>query len=348
MFSRLSLSALIEMCRVLRHYLGAGLSLEEVFRQQMTRGPSSVRPIAARVALVLRRGGSLESALDKEKKHFPPIFLAMARVGERTGMLPEVFSDLEHHFLGQQKLRRRFISLTAWPLLQFFMAVMVLALLIFVMGALFEGTKDLKGESFDPLGLGLFGWDGALIFLGVVFGSLFGTWLGFWLLGKLLPATFRDRLLLAIPVIGGCLRDLALTRFCLALRLTTESGMSIAKAIRLSMEATGNAAFVAASAAAERTVSEGDDLTLALERTGRMPEDFLRIIQVAEASGTLAEVLRHQGEHYQETAGRRIAVLTVLFSVLVWLSVGACIIFAIFRIFLYIMGQYDAAMKMVD
>jgi len=341
MFSRLSLSALVEMCRVLRHYLGAGLPLEEVFRQQMMRGPSSVRPIAARVALVLRRGGSLESALEKEKKHFPPIFLAMARVGERTGMLPEVFSDLEHHFVGQQKLRRRFISLTAWPLIQFMLAVGVLALLIFVLG-MFE-AQDLKGQRYDPLGLGLFGAEGAGIFLGIVFGSLFGAWLLCWLLGKLLPVTFRDRVLLAVPVVGGCLRDLALSRFCLALRLTTDSGMSIGKAIRLSMEATGNAAFVAASPAAERTVAEGDDLTLALERTGRMPEDFLRIIQVAEASGTLTEVLRHQGEHYQETAGRRMAVATVLFSILIWLGVGASIIFVIFRLFSYYLGLINDA-----
>jgi type IV pilus assembly protein PilC len=342
MFSRLSLSALIEVCRVLRHYLGAGLMLEEVFRQLMTRGPSSVRPVAARIALVLRRGGSLESALEKEQKYFPPIFLAMAKVGERTGMLPEVFNDLEQHFLGQKKLRGRFIGLSAWPLIQFFLAVMVLALLIFAMG-MFTGVTDLKGRPYDPLGLGLSGWDGALIFLGVVFGSLIGAWLSLWLLGKVLPATFRDRLLLMVPVLGGCLRDLALTRFCLALRLTTDSGMSIGKAIRLSMEATSNAAFVAASPAAERTVAEGDDLTLALTRTRMMPDDFLRIIQVAEESGTLTEVLKHQGEHYQETAARRMTVVTFLFSVLVWLGVGAFIIYAIFRIFSYYMGLIDDA-----
>ncbi len=32
--SRLPLSSLIELCRVLRHYLGAGLTLRDVFRQQ--------------------------------------------------------------------------------------------------------------------------------------------------------------------------------------------------------------------------------------------------------------------------------------------------------------------------
>src|SRR5262249_36914750 len=180
---------------------------------------------------------------------------------------------LEQHFLGQQQLRRRFISLTAWPLLQFFLAVMVLALVILVLGLL-PPAEIRPGVRYDPFGLGLFGMEGALTFIGIVFGSLFGVWLGFWLLGKVLPGALRDRILLAVPVIGPCLRDLALMRFCLALRLTTESGMSIGRAIRLSMEATANAAFVAASPEAERTVAEGDDLTLALQRTGHIPEDF--------------------------------------------------------------------------
>ena len=165
-----------------------------------------------------------------------------------------------------------------------------------------------------------------------------GGWLSFWLLGKLLPAAFRDRLLLAVPVVGGCLRDLALMRFCLALRLTTESGMSIGRAIRLSMEATANAAFVAASPEADGTVAEGDDLTLALQRTGRIPEDFLRIIEVAEASGTLTEVLRHQAEHYKEQAARRMTALTFLLSVLIWLSVIVFVVVVVIRFMLFYVG----------
>jgi len=54
-----------------------------------------------------------------------------------------------------------------------------------------------------------------------------------------------DEFLLRTPVVGRCLRALALTRFCLALRLTLETGMPIAKALRLSFRATGNAAFTA-------------------------------------------------------------------------------------------------------
>src|SRR4051794_1762193 len=191
MFSRLSLSVLIELCRVLRHYLGAGLSLEEVFRQQMTRGPAAGRRSGGPIPLVFRRGGSLESRLEREQRYFPPLFLSLARVGERTGMLPEVFGDLEQYFLGQQQMRRRFLQMTAWPIIQFVLAVFIVAGVIFILGML--NVQDHRGRPYDPLGLGLSGASGALTFVGIVFGSLAGAWLGLFLLGKLLPATFRDR-----------------------------------------------------------------------------------------------------------------------------------------------------------
>jgi type IV pilus assembly protein PilC len=337
--SHLSLSALIELCRVLRHYLGAGLSLEEVFRQQATRGAVRVRPVAGRVADQLKRGESLEDALEREKKSFPPLFLALARVGEKTGNLPEVFSELERYFLRRQELRRRFLAQIAWPALQFFLAIVVISLLILVLGLLNATTPS--GQRYDPLGLGLLGPSGALTFLGIVFGTLAGLVLLYWLLRRLPKRAGVDRFLLAIPAIGPCLRDLALSRFCLALRLAHESGMSIGRALRLSLRATNNEAFAAASPTVESTVREGDDITLALTRTHLFPDDMLRIVSVAEASGQLSEVLRHQGDHYDEQASRRLGFLTFLLGCGVWLFVGACIVFTIFRLFSYYLGLID-------
>lgn len=333
MFSaKLSLPVLIELSRVLRHYLGAGLTLPDVFRQQEKRGPLAVRAPAGRIATVLEEGGSLESALKPEKALFPPLFLSLASVGERTGMLPEIFGELERYFLRQQQLRRAFYSRVAWPIIQFVLSTFVLAGLIFVMGQLTPVTPD--GKRFDPLGLGLFGASGALIFLGVIWGSVAAVFLIYWSSSRLLGGkAVVDRLLLTLPALGPCLQSLALGRFCLALRLTTEAGISVGKALRLSLRATGNNAFAAAVPTVEETIASGDDVTIALGRTGLFPEEMLRIVHVAEESGTLAEVMRHQGDHYYEESSRRLAVLTSIAGYGVWMLIGLFIIVAIFRIY---------------
>jgi type IV pilus assembly protein PilC len=344
--SRLPLSSLIELCRALRHNLGAGLSLVDVWRQQALRGPSGVRPVADRIAAQLEAGGDLQGALDREKAAFPPLFLALAGVAEETGNLPEVFRELERYFVTQQKLRRQFWAAAAWPLFQFFAAVFVIAGMLLLLGIIAEirGPVGPNDKPFDPLGLGLLGPTGALIWLGAVFGTL-GALAGVYLL---LTRTLRqqrwvDMVLLGVPVVGPCLRALALTRFCLALRLTLETGMSNIKAMRLSLRATGNGAFEAGFPAAKQGLERGDDLTVALASTRLFPEDFLNILANAEEGGRLSEVLEHQTEYYQETADRRLTMLTVVAGWAVWLVVAVLLIIVIFRIALTYIDMLDPA-----
>src|SRR5438132_14091725 len=104
---RLPVASLIEMCRTMRHYLGAGLTLRDVFRQQARKGSAALRPVAERISQGLERGEDLEAALNREKAAFPPLFLAMASVGEHSGMLPEVCTELEKYFTLQRTLRRQ-------------------------------------------------------------------------------------------------------------------------------------------------------------------------------------------------------------------------------------------------
>src|SRR5439155_19344576 len=114
------------------------------------RGPHSVRPIADRICQDLEQGESLEASLEKEKDHFPPLFLSLAEVGEQSGSLPEVFAELEKYLVLQQRLRRQFIGQITWPAIQLFAAIWVIAGMIFILGIL----SPAGGTPFDPLGLG--------------------------------------------------------------------------------------------------------------------------------------------------------------------------------------------------
>jgi len=328
----MSLSNLIDLSRALRHYLGAGLPLIDAFRNQASKGAAGVRPVAGRIVEAIGRGDSLEDALEREGDVFPPLFLALARVGEQTGMLAEVFAELEKYYVRQRMLWRQFIAQSTWPLIQFVLAIFVLAGLILIMGML-PPPGGPGSPSLDPLGLGLAGPSGAMIFPGVVFGVLFGLGACYWLLRRRLrDKAALDSFLLGLPAIGPCLRALALARFCTALRLTTETGMSIVNAMRLSLRAAGNSAYIARSAAIEGGLRRGAELTASLADSRLFPEEFQHMIAVAEESGTLDQVLAHQAEHYHEESGRRLTVLTALAGYGIWLFVGLMIIVAIFRI----------------
>jgi len=334
---RLPLSSLILLCHTLRHNLSAGLSLARVFRQQADRGPLPVRPIAARIGTKLEKGNDLESALQAEEQFFPPLFVSMATVGEESGSLPEVFTELEKFYSLQQRLKRQFISQITWPVLSLTLAVTILTLLIFIIG--FLPPLPTTGKPFDPLGFGLYGPEGAVIFLTLVFLFLLllaGTYYGAKHLIRQKGAV--DEFLLRIPVLGPTLRSFALTRFCISLRLTTETGMPITRAVDLSLRATDNDAFVAASETVRDALSEGEELTAALRKARLFPIDFENILATAEESGRISQVLQHQAQYYEEESARRLTILTRVTGWGVYLIMAIILVFLIIRMWLNVLS----------
>lgn len=317
--SRLPLSALVELCRTLRHMLGAGLSLLDVFRQQSKRGPTAVRPFADAVARDLGKGHDLEHALEKHRDALPPLFVEMAVAGEQSGGLPEVFAELEKHFRLVQKLRRQLWSQLTWPIFELVMGVLVVSLMLLVLGFL--------GLKYDPLGLGT-GVPGALAFAGLVCGSV-GLLVALFFYLRRKPTT--EQFLLRQPVVGPCLMALALHRFCVALRLTSGTGMPIARAMRLSLKATGNVTFLEATDAIVRGLEKGEELTRALGRGKIFPSEYLDVMSGAELAGRLDDVLEHQANYYEEEAERRLTALTKMIGYGIWLLIGALLVFLIFR-----------------
>lgn len=316
----------------MRHNVGAGLTLVRVLRQQSERGPLAVRPVAARLCEKLEKGDSFTDALKAEKAFFPPLFLKLVTVGEHTGYLPEALGELENYYLLQQKLWRQFLSQIAWPAFEFVAAVFVIAVLLLILGWIADMNENKK--PIDPIGLGL-GPAGAIRWLALVTGFLAVVGGSYLFASRTLEGRAKvDGFLLRIPVIGPTLMALALSRFCLALRLTMETGMPIANALRLSLQATGNAAFETTAKGVKKTLMAGRELAVALAGTHLFPRTFIDVLAVAEEGGRIPEVMRHQADQYAEELRRRMTRLTGVASVGVWLAVAILIIYLIFRIYL--------------
>jgi type II secretory pathway component PulF len=326
--AQLPLASLVEVCRILRHSLGAGITLRDVFRQLATRGPKAARPVAERIRKRLERGDSLEAALMGEGNVFPPLLIALARVGERTGHLPEIFGELEKYYLLQQKLRREFRARSFPALFQLGLAFLVIAFVLFVLGMV---SASRGGQA--PAVLGVRGSGAAVVFLVLSFGSVALLYVAYLVLTRALRhKAGLDAWLLRVPALGPCLQALALGRFALAARLTLDSDLPIAEALRLGMLATGNAAFAARTDAVLEGLEEGENLTEALSRARIFPQDFLNMVAVGEEGGRVPEILRHQAEHYHEEASRRMQVLVRTATYCVWLAYAVFTIIAIFTL----------------
>jgi type II secretory pathway component PulF len=323
--AELPLPSLIEMSRALRHSLGAGLRLPDVFRQLATGGSRPLRPVAERMGASLQQGKSLTAALKRERQFFPPLFVALAGVAEETGQLPEVFGELEKYYLLQHRLRRQFRAQSLLPIIQFFLAIFIIAGMIFVIG--------LVNQTRGTTTFGIQGPGTALRFLGWVFAILVLLIVGYLVLTRSLRRKAAvDAWLLRLPAIGPCLEALALGRFAMALALTLDSSLSIRKALRLSLRATGNAAYASRTEEVAEMLRGGQDLTTALARTRLFPEEFLHMVAVAEEGGRVPEMMRHQMQHFNEEAERRLRALARAASMALWVVYAGLMVVAIFKI----------------
>ncbi len=325
-----SISGLIQWCRALKHGLGAGLPLTRVFEMQANKGPRNLRGTAARIVERLEKGDSLEDAFEIEGQRLPKLFRDLAAVGEQTGRLPEAFANLADYYELQQSLGRKFRSQITWPVFEFFAAIFVIAGLILVLGEIADARG---GRPLEPIGFGLSGTKGAVTFLlavGTFLGLLYAAYLLFTRV--LRKGAVFEGVLLHLPVIGPCVQAFALGRFCLALRMTLESAMPTADALRQSLRATGNSAYSAGEDRIVAMIKGGREINEALASCPAFPREFVEIVAVAEVSGQIPEVMIRQGEHYREEAAFRLEILTKFAGYGVWFVIAGFMIWAIFSI----------------
>jgi type II secretory pathway component PulF len=340
--SKIPLPALAGLCRNIRHMMESGLTLAKAMRQQAKKGPPAVRDVAARMATRLEQGDDLQTILPEEADHFPPIFLALGGVAEETGRLPEVLHELEEFFELQQKLKRDFISQITWPAIQFgLVAFVIIPGLIWLLGVIASMVGESKISVF-----GLKGDTGVMIWYSGVISFLILLVGGYWAARNLLHVgPTVDRFLLGVPALGGALLSLALARFSLALYMTMETGMSTAEAMRMSLKATNNFAFIGSTDRIVYNIKEGEDITVALREASLFPDDFLLIVENAELTGQLPEIMHRQAKIQHENAVRRLKILASVAAKLVWAMVAIFIIVMIFQLAMQYVNMISEATK---
>ncbi|MBS0209718.1 MAG: type II secretion system F family protein [Planctomycetes bacterium] len=345
MFSaRISLFDLEQLCRRVSTALTSGIELRKAFQREAEgRSPRAVRRHMDQVYQAVARGESVTAAVAATGSYFPRLFHEMVSLGDATGHLAETLRALAEHYELQLKLRRQFVQSITWPLVQLFAALGVVGLLIWLLGVFQDGVP--KKDRLDPLGLGLMGTHGVLVYVSVL--AVIAV-----VLVVVYQATRRgvfwarplQRGLFLVPVIGNTFETLALARFAWSLELTYGSGMDVLKAIPMSLRSTQNAHYTDHIDSVTLRVRKGQEITEALAATGAFRTDFLDAVEVGEKSGRLSETLANLSEQYNDRAQRALAALATVAGFAVWAVVAALITIVIFRLASFYFGMLDKVM----
>lgn len=304
------------------------------------RGGSALSVASGEIADSLSKGDTLKESFDQHSHLFPLLMLSMIQVGEETGSLPEILNELSRHYGEQAMLQRKLKSQITMPVFQFGMAIAVIAILILVLGFL---PKEQGQPDYDPLGWGLKGATGSIVFLGIIISIIIGGIL-LWkiVLNNIAFKAKISAIFVNLPMVGAYLKESALGKFSIGLGLTLDSPMSTKKALRLSMEITSNDAFIQACQPVLASIKKGQPIVQALSQCSIFPEEYLAQIEVAEESGSIPETCKRLALHHSEEAGRQLSIIFYLMGGAVWLCTAGFIIFMIMKMYGSYLGKLGA------
>jgi type IV pilus assembly protein PilC len=132
----------------------------------------------------------------------------------------------------------------------------------------------------------------------------------------------KDRLLLAIPVIGSTIHFALVERFCRVLASMVSAGVSLPEALRVATESVHNRVYTRTLGGVSEAVLEGQGLATPLTKAGLFPAVAAQMLRVGEETGTLDTQLALTADYYESELEYKIKKLAAMFEPAVIIVMG--------------------------
>ncbi len=273
--------------------------------------------IMTRVVEDVRAGVDLSQAFSKHRRIFTNIYTNMIRAGEASGQLDDILLRLAEYMEASEKLKQRIKAAMTYPVVSILMVVGIAgALLVFII------------PQFESIFIGLLGSADALPlptkmvlalsnFVRARWYVMLGIPFGIWFLvrawkGTKSGAYWWDRILLSMPVMGGLIGKIALSRFSQTFSTLLRAGVNILGALEIVAATAGNRVVERAVLAARESIRAGEPLARPLSESSVFPPMVVRMVAIGEKSGALESLLEKIAQFYDEEVAASIESLTAL------------------------------------
>lgn len=261
-------------------------------------------------------GASFKDALSIQSRSFPKLYTAIVGAGESTGKLPDCLNELARLLDWQIELKAKVTEAATYPIILFCVMMGVVAVLVLKMIPTFEPIfKEMRIELPAPtllvLNISRFVRSTWYVIGGIIAGLFAGY--------KFYNATTQgkymiDSIKLKLPLAGGLLRKIALSRFCHTFSLGLKSGVNILTALEFAGEVVGNVRIQRSIEKARDSVNVGEKLGTSFQMSGEFPPLVLRMINVGEQSGALGQTLEKVNQFYDREVPSTIRKMFAFFE----------------------------------
>jgi general secretion pathway protein F len=291
-----------------------------------------LRPVVAKVRASILAGESFGEALSHHPSLFPPMFVALVRVGEASGSLGEILEVLAAERARAEALRRKLGDALRYPAFVLLAAGSVLIFfLLFVLPQFASVLRDFNAK-LDPTVLMFIGLseflraNGEMIALTIV-ALIAGIWL---MLRRPKSRAAIIAGLSRLPLISPMLTFHRTTLFCRNLGVLLASGVALTTTLRILVDMMSTTSDPAIWMQMVERVRHGGKLTDALTDTATLPTMAVRMLRLGEETGQLPMLASRVAEFYesklQRSLDRMVGIIGPAAIVAISIIVGGLIV----------------------
>jgi type IV pilus assembly protein PilC len=294
-------SDVIQFSFHLRTLLAAGISIVVALDDlaEQTDNPA-FQEVIRDIRRNVQAGSTLSDSFALHAAIFPESYVSIVRAGETTGNLDGVLADLTKFLTWQEELSKTIKQATYYPL-TVLTAVGGLIFLLFTFVfprfvKVFQASAvELPLPTKIVIAISIFFRDYGLFLLGGI-GLLF---LAFHFYRRTERGRLRvDGWKLRIPLVGGLVRAIEVSRFSHYLALLFRAGVETIHSLVVVEQVLGNKVLAGVIRTAREQLTSGGQLSSALAASGEFPPLVVRMVAAGEATGKLDETLENVSAFY--------------------------------------------------
>lgn len=307
--------------------LKAGISLKEsleLIKNSQKKVPN--KKILDDIVNAIVSGKSF-SETTKLGKAFSDYEYYSLKIGEETGTLAEVSSQLGQFYMRKNEQRRNLISALTYPIIVFSTAILVVAFMLRFVVPMFQDIYTLQKVELPAIT--------KFIISASDFMKSYGFLILLLIIGLFVSKTFlnkkewfksvKDKLILKIPFLGKFVKTVYLSQFTQAVSLLTASKVPVVNSIQLVKQMIDFYPLREALESVEQKILKGKSLSDSLNEHSLFDEKMIAMVKVAEETNQNEFIFERLNVQYNIQVQQRSKMLSTIMEPIIILIVAVLV-----------------------
>ena len=328
-FERIKIMDKIIFARNLGNMLDAGLSLSRAI-SVMERQTKGVKLKNAYKGLndSISSGKSFHEALELYPKIFPPLFVAMVKVGEEGGNLAETLRQVGNQMEKSYMLTKKIKGAMMYPsIILFVMITIAILMMIYVVPGLTNTFKELKVPLQTSTKIIIAVNDFVSHHYIITLGGFIGFVIGLLMAGKTkIGSRVFDFVSLRLPVIGAIIKEGNSAQTSRTLSSLLTSGVDLLLAVKITSDVLQNSYYKSVLLKSKETIEKGEPLSTVFVKEDKLFPLFVgEMMSVGEETGRMAPMLAGVATFYENEVEQKTKDLSTIIEPVLMVFIGASV-----------------------